>query len=236
MWNAQVCRYTYFFEKPMEVDQKYFRDIWSNLDIPVKESSFLESEHKYFLVGEYKNSAIRLICSPERVDFVWENSISSLDKSIGKYPEIITDFVKMVSVIANNEDKNINRIAYGAILTDKVKDREEGYKRIFELLPFSFDENYRDMIFQINKLTKSKIIESLKVNRITKWAVLKVSPHIVSDNKNIELSSHFGASLELDISTDKDYENTFSHENIIKVFTELTELGEILSKNELKDA
>ena len=94
--------------------------------------------------------------------------------NVGPYEKAKEALYEPAKRLVEFQGAAISRVGFGAILLSPVKDRSEGYNMLVPLLPFvKLDPaNSEEMFWQINRPRESKVLNTTKINRISKWNVL----------------------------------------------------------------
>ncbi|MFN0199797.1 MAG: hypothetical protein ACKVT0_23845 [Planctomycetaceae bacterium] len=108
---------------------------------------------------------------------------------------------------------DVVRIAVAAAVTAQVEDRISGYRLLLPLLPeLRIDpEMSSDLSYQINRFTTSRVVEDLRVNRLSIWQVMQFhlmgiegagghGPAVVRSVNDTVLAS--AARLQIDVNSD----------------------------------
>ena len=98
-------------------------------------------------------------------------------------------------------------------------------------------EGSSDLMYQISRSRQSSYDPDIKINRLTKWAVIKLETGAILDNPltKIQTNEAFAAHLEIDINTAKETERTYSPDELQALFEELIVLGnEIVERGDIK--
>ena len=195
-------------------------------------------------MGPFEQGKLSLITEPTRIDWRYEvvdseELTSEMLPTIGSFPDIKGNFTQpMRQWLELDTCPSIQRLAFGAILLQSVKNRQSGYSLLSNYLPnIRLDpDGSSDFMYQINRPRFSNLgIEGLSINRLTKWSVLTIKSGIVKPEKlfldRIPIEEHFACRLELDINTFQDFDKGFLREQLPLVFSELVELGEEITVN-----
>lgn len=153
-------------------------------------------------------------------------TIGGFDVALGAFIQVARSWLSICS--------SLNRLAFGAILLRPVSSRALGYSELSSFLPqVEIDpENTSDFFYQINLPRDSTSgITDLRINRLTKWSVLRVrvlqvtaAPSVVEAQPALE-AQKFASRLELDINTDAGFPGDIPRDKYDAVFDELVNLG-----------
>jgi len=163
--------------------------------------------------------------------------------TLGKFPFIIEEFLKpMKQWLTLQTCPSASRLAFGAILLQRVKNLQDGYSQIANYLHDNVKidpGNISDFMYRINKPRPSKENPDLKFNRLSTWSVAGFAK-FQSTISGMELIQHllpekFACRLELDISTNAEYKAGFTKDELFAIFDKLIGLGtEIAQEGDIK--
>lgn len=136
------------------------------------------------------------------------------------------------------ECREVQRIAFGAVLRLPVESRESGYNKLGNYLNFEVDpRNSFDFSYQINHPRNHPIAGGeIKVNRLTRWSVatsyrVSIIPPAGAASGRKGLSH---CRLELDVNTDQEYGRALTKAELPDLFTRLVTYGtEIASEGDI---
>jgi len=131
-------------------------------------------------VGRASSGHIFLTQQPDRIDLVLgarADQAPSEDVgffNVGPYEKAKETLYEPAKRLVEFQGASISRVAFGVILLANVSDRVEGYKMLASLLPsVKVDPiNTEEMVWQINRPRGSAVLNTMKINRISKWRVL----------------------------------------------------------------
>jgi hypothetical protein len=154
--------------------------------------------------------------------------------SIGSADEAFTNFLELSQRwLAFEEIPNVNRLALGGALLHQEQDKRAAYERLANYVPVQLDPESSDFLLQINLPMQSRLnIEGLTINRLSKWAVLRIktlslnvgSPRFTEDS-TIALRS------EIDINTAQEYQVDLQKDQLPLIMDELVEHGRDIIAN-----
>ena len=191
--------------------------------------------------GTYANGKLILTIHPLRVEWRY---IPSEDTSVlqGEIP-VLGPFLEQADMfhkLSNQwfQSKNcppLVRLAFGAEMVLPVDNHVEGYHLLSSYLPFEVDGvNSSDFRYQINRRRDSKMgIPDLKINRLSKWSILRVQAQIGSPAAPTavrQLPDLYACNLELDINTTPDFDGELQPDDCSRIFNELIELGKEIAQ------
>jgi hypothetical protein len=227
-------------------------------------TAFIESkeqtlEHVYWqkLFDESPEQKVELAKKPlvqesgtfQDAKLVYSNQLTRLDWNLGFEPSFET-VMDVPQEHINGEPfaelmkkwlelcPPVTRLALGTVVLKSVKSSLAGFEELSKLLPFKLDPDSSDFFYQINRPRKSKVIDGLTINRLSKWNVVRVVrveiPVGEIQNQGITREDSF-CRLELDINTSGDLSEPLPKDKLINQFEELLLLTkEIISKGDCK--
>ena len=239
-WNAEHLRLTVFplatsnFQPQLWWDDSIKMEPDAVNSFPKKGTTIISSRHDLGM--------LELNTELDRVHFrlkpVIENEIPTIEESlVGEFQATLKVFSNFVnSLLISKKSPAFSRIAFGATLHNPVDNREQGYEALDKLLPtIKLDPpNTTDFLYQINRPIASSLdIPNLRINRLSKWSVVRSVSSVVTLMSNFSQTSppSFATRLELDISTDQNYDNQLPQEKLEEIYNELVVLGLEISIN-----
>lgn len=233
-WQIMNFRATVFHS---EIQSNNFTPTFEGLfGVPPLDSTLKKLENTYTETGNVGGTTFSLISKNKRSDLSIYASIDNIEEYgvpvIGKYTEKIND---LNGIIENwlNLQNNVVRLAQAVSFFHRVKDKNDGYELLNKLLhnvkvP---DANIAsDLSFKINRPRLSKVVEDLKINRLTSWQCMQGHFGIDRDGEN-EISEPFDfILLETDLNTDAEWKKEITPENKIKLYKELDFLSKEISE------
>lgn len=239
-WEVEQLRFTIFPTQPI-VEKKSFW--WEELfEILPEKVTILPKNQVYQEEGVIENYKIILITGTSNVHLTLNHpnlTIGFPNKflTIGKFAKVASEFENMILKWMDLESfPLINRIAFGSVLLNPVKNKKEGYKKLSDFIPaLDIDvDNSSDLFYQINRLRKSETKEKdLIINRLSKWSVMKLllgnTPVLQSSNDIVKIISNYSCRLELDINTVPNRQKAISRRLLPKILEELLKLGKEIS-------
>lgn len=247
-WQVETLRLTAFHSKSILLDNQTW---WEDLVGSKPESKTIRQKgNRLQENGPYEKGNLILTIDPFRVDWYFtippeEDEEAQGITTLGSFSDNIKTFQNLMEKFLLKDDvTNIARLASGSVLFNITKNRQEGYKKIAKFLPkVEIDaENSSDFFYQINRPRSSKIFEGLKLNRLSKWSIMK-RKHIAFQittsgeafTKGDEIgSSNYACRLELDVNTFPELNNLLPDKDLPRIFHELVELEtEITQKGDI---
>jgi hypothetical protein len=232
-WQAEFLRATAFSNDV--IPPSYVDELWKKVVNTDAESVTRKPALGTFSAsGTINNATLTLSISPGRIDWVAtpSNVEAALVEGMGKYVPQDELFGDRLSAWFQFPGLAINRLAFGALLRLPVATRVAAYKALGEFLPRikPDPDTSRDFLYQINRPRESKVVAGLTMNRLTKWAAVELNVGLIGSNKTIVPTLQF-VRLELDISTDKDWERDLSRDKGLRpLYREMQSLSQELAR------
>lgn len=240
-WRVEALRMTGFAAELIK-DQEHLQ-LWSNItgESPEKRVQNLKRAvlHEE---GPFKNGMLILEIQQIRMDLLYTAHVGDLTESketptLGLFGEIISDFEQLADKLFSSESfPPLQRIAFGFILANPVKDRKEGYRKLANFLPFAIDaENSSDFFYQINRPRVINLpTEKIDINRLSKWSVAgyeMIAVQIKPELRPLSSSSPlYVIRLEVDINTTQNFTGSFNKKALLTIFKKLIDFGVELSE------
>jgi len=188
--------------------------------------------------GPFKGGKLLLRVQPSRIDWLFttvedqEREIESFP-TIGPFPESLDTFLPLMCRWFEFETcPSVQRLAFGAILLQPVKNKQAGYRQISPYLPsVQLDpEGSSDFSYRINRpRDTSSGITGLKINRLSNWSVATWRRAELSVGQTwmgyFQAQEHYACRLELDINTAPYFQGELHREQLPLIFQELVDLG-----------
>ena len=176
-WQVEQLRATAFFLPG--VREGLPREWWANVvgGAPDEERNRAQ-EGTTQQFGQVSDAQLNVIWRSDRVDWRLVPVVSRLSEpasgfpSLGLYPERKAEFVEL-SAKGFGHVPDAIRVAFGAVLFKTVDDMQRGYEELAGYLPavnLGFGAA-TDFLYQINRFRQSEVVESLVINRLTKWSM-----------------------------------------------------------------
>lgn len=229
-WKPAQFRFTVF----PKVDSKLPSDDWWDLTFGASpESKTEQSRLKETLYeSSFRNGVVILRINPTRIDWIYtvrsQVDIEKLEiASLGDYGEHHREFIDLVRKWLRQIDHSqIMRMALGAILLQPVSSMENGFEVLSAYLKhFALPEGEKsDFLYQINRPRVSSQDPDIKMNRLSKWAVVGIEGEISQGNSLIKTPIGVAASLEIDINTTAERTYPLPGSSLPALFDELVEL------------
>lgn len=190
--------------------------------------------------GPFEGARLTLTRSPMRSDWIWivESDLTAPRieiPSIGEFEKVDKTFLTLANQWLSR-DQSLTRLAFGCILVLPVAGKEEGYKRLGNFLPqLAIDPvGSSDLVYQINRPRTSRVIDGLRVNRLSRWSVA------ISQAMSLQFSLSTGAAeavggptgpglsacrLQLDINSDQTQTVPLRSDMLVPLLNEFVELA-----------
>ena len=234
-WKPQQFRLTVFPSKAFDVPEPGW---WIKLlgELP-EEKSIKSKGLSQFESGKFREGRLDLSTSAARIDWTYSAQVSGEDEpdlstgipTLGSFEASLADFRALADRWLKEMCPPVSRIAFGAVLLHPAGSHEQGYELLQHYLPrLEIDpKGSFDFLYQINRPRVSKSgIPDFRINRLSKWAVVKPQAHIFTAGKSITMDmGDFATRLELDLSTQQNFEGDLPVEKVPSIFDELVTLG-----------
>lgn len=244
-WKAESLRITGFgpsaANEPIEA-------LWSTIaGSPPEQIEQRPKEGFSTAAGPFEGGILHLAYTPSRTDWIWSPSAGNPTAS---YTEIssIGDYAKSTSTFAKiSKDwlarkPSLNRLAWGGVLLLPAADKEDGYEKLSGFLPsLKVDPTgSADLMYQINRPRNSKIIEGLRIIRLSTWSVAVIQ----SLSMQLTLTSGVAAAtatagatgptfsacrLQVDINSAPDRQELLEADRVIQLLDEFILLANEIS-------
>jgi hypothetical protein len=161
-------------------------------------------------------------------------------RSAGSFPNALEAFDRLMMRWLENCPA-LSRLAFGAIVFESVRDRTEGYRRLAERLhAVHLDpEGSSDFLYQINRPRNSTAVDTLRINRLSKWSVARFVPFsLMIAPQSIQSFPAIGGEeacrIELDINTAAEFVGELPPTRLPQLFEELKSLAiELITRGDI---
>lgn len=186
----------------------------------------------YAAEGPIDDARLTLNIAPGRVDWILLPDVQQLisGNSLGQFAGRDRRFSDRLSEWLHHPQMTVQRVAYGAAVRLPVQNRTESYRILSSLLPnLKVDpDGSRDLLYQINRPRPSREIENLLINRLSKWASVRLEAGVNS----VKISSSDFARVEIDVNTDQNSQGNLATENgVFRLVSEFMELAREIVAN-----
>lgn len=205
-WLPQVLRITVFVDVADRAQQESWWE--SRMGKPPETRITRPAENIFQDEGAFEGGRFILNTQPGRADWIWSvNSLSAV--GTGALPTLgsFSDGTKRLQALIApwlDSAPPVFRLAFGAVLDQKVHGKEEAYSLLQQYLPdVKLDaRNTSDFMYQLNRPVPSKAVNGLTVNRLGKWMSLRAAFQNIAPGGS-ELRSEFDLiRVEIDANTD----------------------------------
>jgi hypothetical protein len=240
-WLVQTLRLTAF---PTQVNQITEPKWWTDLFPEPPDKSLSKPKINTFQQeGSFENGRMVLNIQPFRID--WILTVPEKDPDFEKIPSIgplATTLNAFLTVMFRwlGLSPPLKRIAFGAILSQPASSIYSGYEKLARYLPSVRLDigGSSDFSYQINRPRRSNILDSIKINRLSKWSVVTIKLDEIAVEpgqiQSVIVNEIYSCRLELDINTPAEFEGELPKDRRIKLFQELVDSGaEIASRGDL---
>ncbi|MBW2060562.1 MAG: hypothetical protein JRI95_03245 [Deltaproteobacteria bacterium] len=247
VWQIESLRVTVFHVSMVERELT----VWDEL---IKESPETRTSYPkqgfHRDEGAFENGKLIVETHPNRIDWLYAADTDKIEEGlpiIGLFPGAAENFCKLMHQWLKICPP-IKRLAFGAILLQRVEDREEGYRQISEYLP-TVDVDLdpigpSDFLYQINRPRLSKSwSENLQINRLSTWSVSSIwrqGLNVEFSNREPVTPTHprdtiSACRLALDVNTSQEFSGELPKNVLSDLFDELVILAkEIADKGDIK--
>ena len=241
-WETELLRLTTFLKPNVDVGA---RDTWwkSVVGDEADKSEIRPKAGTIQQSGIFAGKGLSFAVQPGRVDWAIAEPFDSPEElserlpTMGSFPTAYERF-STIPKSWFNECPEVARFAFGAILDLPVVDKVAGYQILARILPnIPIDtENSIDFLYQINRPRMSNTVPGLSINRLMKWAVVRlglIKFGVRPDGQTLStnLPYQFACRLELDISTDAEFSGDFNSDSMNAVFEEMVSIAKEISAN-----
>jgi len=237
-WRVEQIRLTLFSARDYRSPPPTW---WRDLTGQEPASQTIQSGIGVQHVGPFRDNYCQLVLDvkPSRVDWLMTSEVNpgagfpSFDTWHGgaaRFRELLLRWAPGI--------ESVYRLAVGAILVYGVNNRVAGYEALRELLPDLRIDPVRssDLIYQINRHAESRVIPSLRINRLSNWSVAQF--HIIEIRPGAAVPT-IGASpvgqphairVQLDMNTDAERVDVFDSGSIAAVIDELLQFADRIAE------
>ena len=237
-WKAQVLRLTAFTNKTIQIPEPSW---WFNLVGEAPDQKFSKPKVGALLEeGKYQAGKLVLNMAPSRIDWFYtvadeQIALESIT-SLGMFGECVDQFAPVMNRWLSEMCPSIQRLAFGAVVFQPVENHQVGYTQLATYLPcVKLDPDSSDFMYQINRPRDTRTgIQGLKINRLSKWGVMKLLLHIMTPTQAMLTDPGLlGCRLEMDVNTAPDYPDDLPGARLSEIFHELVSFSkEITDKGD----
>ena len=241
-WMTAQLRFTAFVEQSFQVPEI---DWWAEIVGTQPESiTTMPKVREINAEGNFGSGRLLVSVNPVRIDLRYsvDQEITD-DLEFSSLGELEENLNLLVGILGNWFGKDsvppFTRLAFGTVLLHPVPKVDDAYTFLKSLLHFVQVEPgaMRDLTFQVNRQRVSQVIPGLLINRLSRWASLRLQSTLMKDNivsafNNVDL---YAVRLILDINTIPENKTPFSQTQLLDLFNELVGLGrEIIDQGDIK--
>lgn len=240
-WKSQVLRLTAFPSKPFQIPEPswWFKLLGELPDDRVskpKQTGVLE-------IGPFQSGRLQLNVLPVKIDWHYtipdDQPITEQEgiQSIGPFLDSLEHFRPLMLRWLDEMCPPIQRLAFGAIVTQPVGSHQEGYRQLSAYIPSVKleTEGSSDFLYQINRPRNTKTgISDLEINRLCKWSVIKARALFMTSPPSkvvIQDLNLLACRLEMDINTSQEYSSDLPPKQLSQIFQELTDFSKEIAAN-----
>ena len=230
-WQVEYLRITVF---PIDNTNILASELWDQYIGEEPDAVNIQKGKLDTRAVEYKNGRIVLIKQPDRIE--WRYLAKPNEDEELQFP-ILSDLEQELPVIKDfahewlksSNNLQLKRMAFGTVLLKPVESLVNGYEYLREYLPFINPNNLSEFDYRINRHRKSKVIDDLLINRLTRWSVASLNQVNFSiKDEGVQLkpaNPAYATRLELDINTPANRDNALPVDELVRLFDELLEMG-----------
>lgn len=230
-WQTEFLRLTLFTNSTIG-DEKI--KWWGQLtNGAISESQINKSAPKEFVEsGQYRGGILELKLSHGRIDCVFIFSEAEEQETIEKTKFKVARELFVESIerwITNLTNLDVNRIAIGYVLNNKVNSREDAYEVLQKLIPsFHNIADYRDFHLQINNpIAESNFMSGLNINRLVRYSAHRKMAYIINGSIPQKIEGVHLCRVDVDINSDSENTKNLSTSDLqffIKKYSEISAL------------
>jgi hypothetical protein len=207
-WKTEHLRLTVFARDVAGVDAPTW---WKGITSTEPETVTSKASLGFHSVeGTFKQYRLVLSVAPNRID--WLFTPKPADElalpDLGAFDSNEAMFFDCMSSWISRTKLGVNRIAFGSALRLPVQSTRHGYETLGDFLPaVKIDPGHSsDFLYQINRPRGSKVVDGLKINRLSNWAVISVKLiEVISQAKGPGDSfCRTTVDISTDVESDKD--------------------------------
>jgi len=243
-WQAESLRFTAFPSEIVSTEQLSWWE--TSVALPPEAVVSRPKTGQYQAYGDIEGRRLTLQIQPGRIEWSVKPIVKADDEQLdvpmlGPFTEVLGSLSKVVSSWLAQAPA-LNRLAFGAVLSQSVENPRQGLLLLQKYLPsVTIDpDGSSDLFYQINRPRLSLRVDGLRMNRLSKW-VLQVAQRVTlvlgAPNETVQRASDFEASckLELDMNTAPDFGRALPAEHLGALLQETIDLGrEIAQKGDVR--
>lgn len=239
-WSVRGSRLSGFILPEVSFEKSDLKSWWKGISGLDYDQVVEDSSGKIEITGRIENplnATLKIQHQFNKVDLqILPPQRQTLDISLmkrfvlGDFPNTYDRIFDFLSTKLNFLPK-INRLAIGSLLFYPLPTQFETYKKLDEFIDeVDLKPEFEDFLFQINKKTQSQVITELEINRLEKWASMRIQAEQMDNAQVINEDTIHTCKLEIDVNTDANRTEELEDKSIENLFDELKRLGrEIVS-------
>lgn len=170
-WDAEMVRMTFFANEPISAAGKNWWQLVTGSAPETVVSRSAASEHSES--GPFGRGVLEMKVSFNRVDWLYV-PIANPGKghpSLGAASEVLSEIIGPLSSWMDSPQASWTRVAFGAVTVFGVDDAADANNIILKYLSFLKVDpaQARDIFMQINFPVDSKVVDGLRVNKLSKF-------------------------------------------------------------------
>lgn len=234
VWQVQLLRVTAFIK---DNDRAKEENWWASLFGEPSETRTVRSKEGLFQdEGTFGEGRLILAARSGRVDWTWSVSPivpipeSPTIPSLGTLVETSNTLCERMNVWLDLAP-SLTRLAFAAVLDQPVAEKEEAYRLLQQYLSavqLSPDSS-SDFLYQINRPVASKTLPGHKINRLNKWATLKITITGIRNDETLLQKELKVIRLEVDVNTAPEKDMQIPKEKGKDILRELANLAQELA-------
>lgn len=224
-WQVQSARLTFFVGPDAVIPHGIWQQV---IGEPPETSVAQRTDSARHESGPFADGVLGIRVLPSRVDWVHEAPVNPLTPSVDALGPVAPCTEPLLTAshrwAGSPSFPSVLRLAFGLVLISSVRDRSAGYDELRAFVNgVPNDPRASDFSYQVNLPARSTVVDTLNVNRLSKWSV--------GGFRNIALDAasatavlgdmHFHLRLELDINTDPAFAAELPRDRVMGILTEL---------------
>lgn len=225
-WKFESARATFFFGG---MDAPKWDTIWPlvvKAEPEKVESRPAQRTESVSLSSSETNRVCALAVQPGRID--WNLTVINPDDPQAA-EDAISSFARETVEGMAKGSIHFSRLALGAVVLWPVPTVEEARAKLRSMVPslsLKDTDEFSDLFLQINWPHESRVMKSVKINRLMKWSMARVN-RLRIDASTPDIAPHHSTEhfcrLELDINTTPESAGPFDGDSATRLFREFVE-------------
>lgn len=208
VWRVEALRVTVFGVEPLTaVGQSWWRTVTGQ----EPETAINRPQSgEYSEIGPFLNGQLELKVAFNRADWILSYPLIGMPgapEPSGTLVSTLREFAFAVSKWTAGKPVSANRVALGSVAYVPVESIEEGNRVAGRYIPYmdlTKVSDLTDFLVQLNTPYRSKVIESARINNVTKWAVLGRQVFAIGPTGMPQIKNDIALRSEFDMSTAAD--------------------------------